>query len=93
MEERTDPPTTPASEDVEVNIQTTEPVAEQKPEQSAPGKKKVKTKPDKYHAALKGKMASAGMPTTVNQSFANAHKVSLDKRERSRLRAVFLSLS
>lgn len=30
--------------------------------QPAPGntKKKVKTKPDKYHAALKGKMASAG---------------------------------
>lgn len=40
---------------------TTQPVPTEEKVVQAPGKKKVKTKPDKYHAALKGKMASVGV--------------------------------
>jgi hypothetical protein len=59
MDDKPVPTETPPAQTPE----TQEPT-QQQPAVSA--KKKVKTKPDKYHAALKGKMASVGVYRRVH---------------------------
>lgn len=62
MEERPETSTSP----VPVSEEKAKVEGESATEQPAvPTKKKVKTKPDKYHAALKGKMASSGTCSSV----------------------------